>query len=224
MREQEVACFARALHCARERIEVADMIAGRLERRAFDRADMILIGGSGAYSAAGEGAWLERALEALREIHALARPAFASCWGFQAMARALGGQVVKDLPRAELGTIELELTDAGREDPVFGPLGATFSAQAGHEDHVVALPPGATLLASSSRVAHQAYRFDGKPIYCTQFHPELSRDDLAGRLQAYPHYVAQIAQMPLETFLARCTPTPEAEALLQRFVQHVFGE
>ena len=34
-------------------------------------ADMILLGGSGHYSAAGEGVWLERALDAMREIHDL---------------------------------------------------------------------------------------------------------------------------------------------------------
>ena len=91
------------------------------------------------------------------------------------MARALGGECVNDLPNAELGTIELTLTEAGRNDPIFGQLPVTFTGQAGHEDHVVALPPDAVLLASSPRVPEQAFRFAGRPIYCTQFHPELDR-------------------------------------------------
>ena len=69
------------------------------------------------------------------------------------MARAMGGQVIHDADRAELGTRRLMLTDAGLNDPLLSPLGATFNAQTGHEDRVVTLPPGATLLASSDLVA-----------------------------------------------------------------------
>ena len=35
-------------------------------------------------------------------------------------------------------------------------------------------------------------RFDRRPIYCTQFHPELNRSSLLERLQAYPKYVRTI--------------------------------
>ena len=45
------------------------------------------------------------------------------------MARAMGGECVNDLPNAEVGTIELQLTDAGRDDPLFGQLPPTFLAQ-----------------------------------------------------------------------------------------------
>ena len=92
---------------------------------------MLLLGGSGHYSAAGEGEWLERALDLMREIHRLAKPTFASCWGFQAMARAMGGRCVHDLPNAEVGTIEVELTAAGREDPLFGNLPTTVRRPSG---------------------------------------------------------------------------------------------
>ena len=61
----------------------------------------MLIGGSGAYSATGEGKWLDRTLDLLRDLVEASQPTFASCWGFQAMARALGGHVVTDLQRAE---------------------------------------------------------------------------------------------------------------------------
>ena len=111
------------------------------------------------------------------------------------MARAMGGRCVNDLPNAEVGTIELRLTDVGRADPLFGQLPATFLGQAGHEDHVVALPTDAVLLASWGRVAEQAFRFADRPIYCTQFHPELDRAALIQRVQAYPEYVERSAGM-----------------------------
>lgn len=221
MRRQEVACFARSLKCSPRQIETRDLLTGVLSRAEIDAVDVVLLGGSGDYSVAEGGHWLPQALETMRELHEMAKPTFASCWGFQAMARALGGTVVTDMTRAELGTHELRLTPAGADDAVFAPLGETFRAQMGHQDIVVALPDDAVLLASTGLVQNQAFRFKNKPIYCTQFHPELNRDDLLGRLRAYPQYVQRIAGQTLAEFKAACRDTPETEALLTRFVRQV---
>jgi GMP synthase (glutamine-hydrolysing) len=222
MRAQEVRCFAKMLGCDISAIDVVDLLGAPIPANKLQEADMLLLGGSGHYSAAGEGAWLERALDMMREIHRLAKPTFASCWGFQAMARAMGGRCVHDLPNAEIGTIEVELTAAGREDPLFSTLPLRFAAQAGHEDHVVELPLDAVLLASSTRVREQAFRFASKPIYCTQFHPELDRSAMIERVLAYPEYVARIARVPFQQFIQSCRETPEANRLLRRFVATVF--
>jgi len=224
MRGQEPGCFARVLGCDVEQIEPFYLLDAAPSRRDLDRVDMVLIGGSGRYSATSDGAWLVRGMEGLRLIHDLGKPTFASCWGFQAMARAMGGRVINDLSRAELGTHELRLTKAGREDPVFGPLGRVFLALMGHEDLVEELPVDATLLASTDLVTNQAYRFNDKPIYCTQFHPELNREAILQRVRAYPEYVERIAGMTVEEFDDQCEDTPLIEALLPRFVQQVFGE
>ena len=225
MREQEVGCFSQALHCAPEQIRVFDLINGRPpSRQQLDTADVVLLGGSGDYSVAQGGPWLERALDAMRNLHALSKPTFASCWGFQAMARALGGVVVTDLARAELGTLGVRLTDAGTHDPVFGPLGTPFLAQMGHQDIVDSLPPDAVRLASTDRVENQAFHFAGKPIYCTQFHPELNVKGMGERLQTYPEYVEKIAGVPFDAFLETLAETPETNTLLARFVQHVFRD
>ncbi len=221
---QEVGCFARALQCAPEQIRAFDLLNGRPNRRQWDAVDMVLLGGSGDYSVAQGGPWLAHVLDAMRDLHARSKPTFASCWGFQAMAKALGGDVVTDLTRAELGTLKLRLTEAGEHDPLFGPLGSTPLVHMGHQDIVDRLPADAVLLASTDRVENQAFRFAGKPIYCTQFHPELTVKSMTERLQAYPEYVAKIAGMPLEAFLQTLAETPETNALLRRFVQHVFSD
>jgi GMP synthase (glutamine-hydrolysing) len=223
MRSQEVRCFARMLGCDVDAIEVFDLLAAAPSSAKLKSADMLLLGGSGHYSAAGEGPWLERAFDCLREIHRLGKPTFASCWGFQAMSRAMGGRCVNDLPNAELGTIDVSLTAAGQSDPIFGTLPSVFTAQAGHEDHVVELPPGAELLASSARVREQAFRFLGRPIYCTQFHPELDRAAVLERVVAYPEYVRRIARISYEDFTLSVRETPEANSLLKRFVETVFN-
>jgi GMP synthase (glutamine-hydrolysing) len=222
MRRQEVACFARNLQCDASDISVVDLLSRGPTDAELDGSDLVLLGGSGHYSAAGEGEWLERALDVMRALHDDSKPTFASCWGFQAMARAMGGRCIRDSANAELGTIELRLTVESQDDPVFGSLPPIFSGHAGHEDLVSDLPPDAVLLASSDRVTNQAFRFVGKPIYCTQFHPELDIAGLFDRVRAYPEYVERIARVPYDEFIRSCRETPEANLLLSKFVDLVF--
>lgn len=217
MRGHEIASFERSLSPRPARIGVFDLLGGPLRPRDLAGVDLVLLGGSGAYSAATGGPWFATALESLRAVHASGVPAFASCWGFQAMAAAMGGEVVNDPGRAEVGTRDLVLTAAGRADPVFGGLGGSFKAQMGHEDAVTTLPPRSTLLASSALVANQAYRFEDAPVYCTQFHPELDAAGILARLSAYPRYLAEVAGTTYEEIAARIEDTPEANTLVRRF-------
>lgn len=223
MAGHEHECFARALEVAPDRITLCDLLTRSVEADDLEGVDVILIGGSGDYSVVSEDAWLHRALESLRRIYELRKPTFGSCWGFQAFARALGGRVVHDENRAEVGTHRLVTTPEAREDPVFGHLGPGFRAQLGHEDVVVELPPNAVLLASTDRVANQAYRLADAPVYCTQFHPELRSEDLLVRFATYPRYVERIARVPLEEFSRTVEESPGATLLLRNFVSAVIG-
>ena len=224
MREHEVQCFSRSLRCDRDQIRVFDLLSGVPTESELDEADVVLLGGSGDYSVAKGGPWLPAALEAMRQLHEASKPTFASCWGFQAMARALGGEVVTDRSQAEVGTHWLELTPEGKKDPVFGPLGDRFQVLIGHEDTVTKLPEGATLLASSASVEIEAFCFAGRPIYCTQFHPELDRDGIVSRIAQYPSYLSLTGHKTLEEFSAATPETPETEAILRRFVNVALPE
>jgi len=218
---QEVGCFARAIGCQSEQITPLDLLSRVPSETDLGEVDAVLIGGSGDYSAASESPWLEEVLAGLRTIHQLGKPTFASCWGFQAFARALGGRCIHDPARAELGTLELQLTEEGLRDPLFGDLGPNFLGQAGHEDHVVELPPTAVLLASTDLVTNQAFKFSDAPIYCTQFHPELDRQTLIDRISKYPRYVEQIVGTTVEKFAQHCRDTPETRKILKRFAHFV---
>ena len=218
MREHEIECFCRSFGCDRDRIRIFDLLSGVPSRSALDDVDIVLLGGSGDYSVVKGGPWLPEALETMRQLHETSKPTFASCWGFQAMARAMGGEVVTDRSRAEVGTHWLELTPEGKDDPVFSPLGDRFQVQIGHEDIVTRLPEGATLLASSANIENEAFRFDDRPIYCTQFHPELSRDGFIKRIAQYPEYLPLTGHATLEELSAATPETPETEAILRRFV------
>jgi len=219
IREQEIDCFASALACSPSQIDVADLIHEMPTVDRLGTADAVLMGGSGDYSIAQGGPWLAGTLEVMRALYERAIPTFASCFGFHALARALGGEVVADPARAEVGTFEIQLTPAGRRDPLFGPLGERFLGQLGHQDVVARLPAEAVLLATSERGVNQAFCFPDKPIYCTQFHPELDRPSLVERAMHYPEYVTSVVGVPLEEFARICRDTPEANTLLLSFVR-----
>lgn len=218
MSDHELESFERCLRGQPVRIEVFDLLDRPLAPADLAEVELILLGGSGSYSAASGGPWFDTAIRSLRVAHASSIPTFASCWGFQGMAAATGGVVVNDRGRAEIGTYEVALTDAGRTDEVFGGLPNRFRAHMGHEDVVETLPPGTTLLASSPLVVNQAYCFDDRPVYCTQFHPELDIDGMHRRLSAYPRYVEEVVGATYEEVAARFAETTAANGLLQRFV------
>jgi len=224
MAEHEIQCFSRVLNCNREKMEIVDLLRETPGHNHLEDADVVLLGGSGDYSVAEGGPWMEPALDMMRELHARSKPTFASCWGFQAMARALGGVVVTDMSRAEIGTHRVRLTKAGHADPVFGPLGSPFMAQMGHQDIVESVPDDAIVLASTDRVTNQAFRFVDKPIYCTQFHPELTRVTLLDRLERYPRYLEKILGISFDEFVANHMHDSEpSEGILRRFVRSIAG-
>ena len=218
MRGNELAAFVRATGALPEQISVLDVLSRQITRDALAGHQVVLIGGSGNYSACDGGDWLLRTLDGLRLIYELHFPMFASCWGFQALARALGGRVQNDRSRADVGTHWLQLTDAARDDPVFGCLPDPFLAQVGHEDHVVELPPGAIRLAYSERVANQAYTFADRPLYATQFHPELRAADLSARIEQYPEYLKLITGLTMDEFRQQIQDSPDSESLIPRFL------
>ncbi|MEM7415476.1 MAG: type 1 glutamine amidotransferase [Gemmatimonadota bacterium] len=222
MREHEIGCFERCFACDPAQIRIFDLLSGAPSQALIDDVDVVLLGGSGDYSVVRGGPWLAGALEAMRGLVDTAKPTFASCWGFQALARAMGGEVVTDRDRAEVGATWMALTDAGQSDPVFGPLGARFQAIAGHEDHVVSLPEGTVLLATSERSEHQAFRFEGKPIYATQFHPELDREGFLDRMRRYPSYVPLTGSASLDELASTMPDTDHTTAILERFLSVTF--
>lgn len=224
MRGHEIGCFERCFRLARGQIDVVDLLGAAPTARAIDQADVVLLGGSGDYSVARGGPWLPAALDAMVGLYEASKPTFASCWGFQAMARAMGGSVVTDHSRAEVGVTWLDLTEAGRRDPVFGPLSPRFQAVSGHEDIVEELPSSAQLLASTDLVENQAFTFPGKPIYATQFHPELNREGLLLRIGRYPSYLPLAGATSLE-HLAEMTPELDhVDGILQRFLAVAFPD
>ena len=92
----------------------------------------------------------------------------------QLLARAAGGEVVQNPRGREIGTVRVQLTEAGRKDVLFASWAdrPEIDVQATHLDAVDPLPPGAEVLASNENTAAQAYRLS-ETVAGVQFHPEL---------------------------------------------------
>jgi GMP synthase (glutamine-hydrolysing) len=123
--------------------------------------------------------WMLRLGDDLLRIGARGVPVLGVCFGHQLLARAAGGDVVLNPRGREIGTVRVQLTPAGRRDPLFAWVGAAsvsqpdqIEVQATHVDAVDPLPPGAVILASNENSTAQAYRLS-ETVAAVQFHPEL---------------------------------------------------
>ncbi len=225
MRAHEHECFVDRTGLAPAQIVPHDLLEGPPTMAEIRRYDGLLMGGSGEFLVSkGNQPRFEPMLDTLREVVAAKHPTFASCYGFQAMVHALGGEVIHDPDNVEVGTFELELTDEAMEDELFGSLPRRFVAQQGHKDRAARLPEGFVHLASSPRAPFQALRVRGAPVWASQFHPELSRDDNRRRYRHYlENYSPELTPEEVDAAMERFTHSPEASALLGRFLRVVFG-
>jgi GMP synthase (glutamine-hydrolysing) len=118
----------------------------------------------------------------LREALAAGTPVLGVCLGAQLLAAAAGADVFVGNAGPEIGLGAVDLTADGRRDPVLGPGGRALPVLHWHSD-TFTLPDGATLLASTGRYRHQAFRL-GARAYGLQFHVEI---DDASAAAMEPH-------------------------------------
>ena len=220
VRGEELACFAERLGVPADHIRVADLLRDPLDQSLLTGADALLVGGSGDYSVLDPNPEIKRFIDFLVETAGRRFPTFASCFGFQALALGLGGQVVRDPQNAEVGSYELTTLPDAASDPLFAEVPSTFVAQLGHQDRASSLGEGLIPLARSERVSLQAFRVAGAPVYATQFHPEMTWLDNRRRLERYmsKYGVGLFGPEEAQRRLDSHRPSPEANALLPRFV------
>jgi len=96
-------------------------------------------------------------------------PVFGICYGFQAMAQALGGEV------AHTGTREFGRTELGANGGVLhADLPARHPVWMSHGDSVTAAPPGFTVTASSDGAPVAAFEDRARRFAGVQYHPEVA--------------------------------------------------
>ncbi|TDC01437.1 glutamine-hydrolyzing GMP synthase [Nonomuraea longispora] len=96
-------------------------------------------------------------------------PTFGICYGFQAMARALGGEVART-GVAEYGGTALDVLQEG---VIFAGLPSAQTVWMSHGDSVAAAPEGFTVTASTGQTPVAAFEHPERGLYGVQFHPEV---------------------------------------------------
>ena len=145
---------------------------------ALDGADgLVVLGGAMDFDETDAYPHLARTMDLLADAAARSAPALGICLGAQLAAAALGGRAYPGPAGEEIGWTKVELTDAGRADPVIGALQEPAELFEWHHD-TFDPPPGATLLAGGAVYPSQAFRLGS--VVAVQFHPEVDGPLLAG--------------------------------------------
>ncbi|PFG15807.1 GMP synthase (glutamine-hydrolysing) [Propionicimonas paludicola] len=136
-------------------------------------------------------------------------PVFGICYGFMAMAQALGGRVARTGQR-EYGRTRVEITDPGR---LLEGLPPVLTSWMSHGDEVTAAPSGFRVNARSPRATVAAFEDPARRLAGVQWHPEVLH--------------SEHGQQVLERFLieiAGCRPTWTSANIVEEQVERIRAE
>jgi GMP synthase-like glutamine amidotransferase len=169
--------IAEALHDAGRTFDVVRADLDHTCPTLGELGGLVVMGGPMGVHDEGDHPWLSDERDLLASAVEAGLPVLGVCLGAQQLAMALGAEVTTG-PAPEIGTGSVELTRAGRLDPVFGPeygglASSSIACVHWHQD-TFAVPDGATHLAATPRYPNQAFRA-GDRAYGLQFHVEVDR-------------------------------------------------
>jgi len=169
----------------------------------------------------------QRAIEAgfhelLARVVAEDAPFLGACSGNGLLGSFLGA-TLSGRYAEPVGGATIELTDAGREDPLLRGFPDRFRVLLGHKEACDAVPPGAVLLARGDGCPVQMFRV-GSNVYATQFHPEGDPEGFRLRIDIYRdhgYFPAEQVDALMEAVAGEETPVPHE--MLRRFVERYRG-
>ncbi len=113
--------------------------------------------------------WVGPLLDFIRAVDTARQPLIGLCFGHQAVARALGGQVARNAAGWGLGTAATQWAHAR---PWMQPFHSTTTLMAAHNEQVTRMPDGAECLGGSDFCPIGSMQI-GQHIWTTQYHPEM---------------------------------------------------
>lgn len=142
--------------------------------------DGFIIGGSLA-SVKDADPWIVRLMQAIPRIVALNRPLFGTCFGHQAIAKAVGGAVGPNPGGWVFGVTQ---TEVRARAPWMPDQPGPVRLNAAHSEQVTRLPPGAELIGGNRACPVGFFRV-GSGVFATQYHPEFTDAFVAAPVDHY---------------------------------------
>ncbi|MGY1691904.1 glutamine amidotransferase [Geodermatophilus sp. SYSU D01105] len=205
--DEEYAAFLRLTGLAEGQLRRIRLEAGPLPELDLDDYSGILLGGGPFNSSdpAEDKSAVQRRVEAelsalLDRVVARDFPFLGACYGVGTLGVHQGGVVDRTFGEP-ISCVPIELTAAGRADPLLAGVPDVFDALVGHKEACRVLPPSAVLLATSPGCPVQMFRV-GRNVYATQFHPELDVPGIVTRVRVYQH-AGYFAPDEMEELIAR---------------------
>ncbi len=220
MVRQERLCFSTATGYPDDAFVSKNVVKNDGSNVDFSDISSIIVGGSGAFSATKEHPFYPAINEILDVAMLRSMPVWGSCWGHQYIARYLGGEVKPVYDQMEYGTCEVELTDEAGNDPVFSQMPVRYRCQQGHMDQVTRLTNDCNRMSHSELCPVQAFRVKDKPVYGTQFHPELTCKEFRDRMLVYKRFYPFKTDDEFYACYNNVSETPEANKLLRDFLDY----
>ena len=146
-------------------------------------------------------------------------PFLGACSGNGLLGSYLGTSISTRYGEA-VGCAQLEITEAGKADPLLSGFPEQINVLLGHKEACDTVPDGATLLMTGNVCQVQMFRVRNN-VYATQFHPEGDSDGFTVRIHAYKHHGYFEPDEADNLINAVCEEdTPYAQEILRRFVNH----
>jgi GMP synthase (glutamine-hydrolysing) len=133
---------------------------------------------------------LDRLTPLLHHIFIHDIPTLGICFGHQLLGAFRGAVVVHDYEQKKTRSHSVRLAASPEDHQLLQGLPDTFDAHYVHKDSLDRVPEGASLLMDGGvECRFSALRY-GTNIYSTQFHPELTFEDVLVRVDLFPGYLA----------------------------------
>ena len=163
---------------------IIDLSQRRLLPSAHDYSHLIILGGPMAVYEMDRTPYLRDEADFIEAAIRAEKHVLGVCLGSQLLAHVLGSRVYPGKQK-EIGWYDVELTEAGMQDPCMSELAVPGRKAAQvfqwHGD-TFDLPSGSMRLASSDLFPNQAFRH-GDRIYALQFHIEVTPQIVTGWLR-----------------------------------------
>ncbi len=133
-------------------------------------------------------------------------PIFGICYGFQAMAQALGGEVAKT-GKSEFGRTKFSANNSAQ---LFANLPEEFNVWMSHGDSVAKAPDGFKTIGSTADTSIAAFENESGLLAGVQFHPEVLHSEYGQ--QILQHWLIDIV---------KCKPTWTSENIVENEIINI---